>query len=249
MRKKLLYLAGGLFVLAVVAFVVVQFFLGSIVTSGFNRFAPGITQTKVVLESAALSPLSGRGTMTGLVIGNPKGWSDANLASLGKIHIDAEPFSILGDHIVINEIIIDAPEFNYETKVISSNVADLLKNIESAMGGGTASDPKAKNGQPIKFEVKKFRLTNGKVRLGVAGAAGITLPMPPISLDGLGTKEGGITPNQLAFAVMRSVTASVVTATASAAGDILKTGGAGTAEQAKKAVEGIKGLFGGGKKE
>jgi hypothetical protein len=117
------------------------------------------------------------------------------------------------------------------------------------MGGNKATpQATAKNGQPIKFEVKKFRLTNGKVRLGVAGATGMTLPMPPISLDDLGTKEGGITPDQFAFAVMKSVTSSVVSATASAAGDILKTGGAGTAEQAKKAIDGIKGLFG-GKKE
>jgi hypothetical protein len=46
---------------------------------------------------------------------------------------------------------------------------------------------------------------------------------------------------------MKSVTSSVVTATARAAGDIGKTGGAAAAEGAKRAVEGIKGLFGGKK--
>ncbi len=254
MKKKLLYIFGGLFVLALIGFVVLQFFLGSIVTSGVNRFAPSITQTKVVLGSAAISPLSGKGTLSDLQIGNPKGWSDGNLCSLGKVHLDVAPFSIFGDHIIINEITIDAPEFNYETKLISSNVADLLKNIESSIGGGKTAQATAKNGNPIKFEVKKFRLANGKVRIGAGGLAsavgvgGVTLPMPAISLDNLGTKEGGITPDQFAFAVMKNVTASVVSATASAALDIGKTGGAGAAEQAKKAVDGIKGLFG-GKKE
>ncbi|MCX6952490.1 MAG: hypothetical protein NTV51_10035, partial [Verrucomicrobia bacterium] len=86
----------------------------------------------------------------------------------------------------------------------------------------------------------------GKVRLGV-GVAAMTLPMPPIELNDLGTKEGGITPDQLVFAVMKSVTSSVVSATAQAAGQIGKTTGAATVEGAKKAVEGIKGIFGGKK--
>jgi hypothetical protein len=248
MRKKLIIIGGALFAVGLIAFVSLYFFLGSVVTAGVNRFAPQLTQTKVVLESATISPLSGRGTLKGLVVGNPKGWSDNNLCSLGQIHLDVVPFSILGDHIVINEISIEAPEFTYETKIISSNVADLLKNIESAMGGGKNAAPQAttKGGKPIKFEVKKFNLQNGKVHLGVAGA-GMTLPMPPISLTDLGTAEGGITPDQLVFAVMKSVTGSVVSATAQAAGQIGKTGGAATVESAKQAVEGIKGLFGGKK--
>jgi hypothetical protein len=246
--KKLIIIGGGLAVVALVAFVALQFFLGSVVTAGVNNFAPKLTQTKVVLNSATISPLTGSGTLSGLVVGNPKGWSDANLCSLGKVHIDVAPFSILGDHIIVNEIIIEAPEFNYETKIIASNVADLLKNIEAAMGGGKNAAPTAttKTGQPIKIAVKKFRLAKGKVRLGLAGTA-MTLPMPDIELNELGTAEGGITPDQLVFAVMKSVTTSIVSATTQAAGQIGGTTGAAAAEGAKKAVEGIKGLFGGKK--
>lgn len=246
--KKLLYIAGGLLVVALIAFVALEFFLGHIVTAGVNSFAPKLTQTKVVLDGATISPLTGSGTLRGLVVGNPAGWSDGNICSLGKIHVSIAPMSLLGDHIYINEISIEAPEFNYETKIIASNVGDLLKNIEAAMGGGKNAAPAATTtgGKPIKIAVKKFRLEGGKVRLGAAGT-GITLPMPPIELNDLGTQEGGITPDQLAFAVMKSVTSSIVSATVKAAGQIGTTGGAATVEGAKKAVEGIKGLFGGKK--
>ena len=101
-------------------------------------------------------------------------------------------------------------------------------------------------GEPIKFEVKHFRLENGWVRLGV-GPAAMKLPMLPIELRDLGTHEGGITPDQLVFAVMRSVTGSVVGATAGAAGKIGSTAGAAAAEGIKKTGEAIKGLFGGKK--
>jgi uncharacterized protein involved in outer membrane biogenesis len=166
---------------------------------------------------------------------------------LGKIHVDVKPFSILGDHIVVNEITIDQPEFVYETKLVASNIGDLLKNIEAATGG-KSGDPQAttKSGQPIKFEVRKFVLTNGRVTLGV-GPAAMTIPMPPITLENLGTSEGGITPGELAFAVMRSVTGSVVGATVQAAGKLGTTSGAAAVEGVKQAGDAIKGIFGGKK--
>jgi uncharacterized protein involved in outer membrane biogenesis len=241
--KKLLIIGGILVGLLVITFVTLSFFLGSIVKAGVNKFGPQITQTKFELQGAAISPLNGSGTLNGLVIGNPKGWSEGNLCSLGKIHVEMKPFSVLGDHIVVDTVDIDAPEFTYETKFVSSNVNDLLKNIEQAMGsGGTATQPQ-KGGKPIKFEVKKFRITNGVVRLSVPGAAAMSMPMPTVELTDLGTKEGGITPDQLAFAVMRSVTASVVAASTQALTSIGGTSGAAAVEGAKQVGDAIKGLF------
>ena len=240
--KKLLVVLGVLVVLLVVAFVASTFFLGSIVKAGVNKFGPTITQTKFELQGASISPLNGSGTLTGLVIGNPQGWSENNLCSLGKIQIDLVPRSVFGDHVVVNTVEIEAPEFNYETKVVTSNVADLLKNIETAVGSGKPEAKPQKGGQPMKFEVKKFRIVKGTVRLGV-GPAAMVLPMPDIELNDLGTKEGGITADQLAFAVMRSVTASVVQASTQALTKVGGTSGAAAAEGAKQVGEAIKGLF------
>lgn len=250
--KKLSIIVVCLLLLCVVGFFALEMFLGHAVTAGVNRVAPGITQTRVTLGGATISPLSGSGTLTDLVVGNPKGWSENNICSLGKIHVDLEPFSVLGDRIIVNKIEIDAPEFNYETKLISSNVKDLLKNIEAAVGGGKSSsgtDAKpAGESKPIKIEVKDFELKNAKVRLGV-GDKGLTLPMPDLKLTDIGTKEGGVTPDQLALAVMKEVTGNIISATAKAAGDISKTSGASAAEGVKKVGEAVKNLFGGDKKK
>lgn len=246
MKKKLTLTLGILAGIVLVVYVGLTFFLGSIVKAGVNSFGPKLTQTKVALAGANISPLTGSGTLSGLAVANPTGWSDANAFYLGKIHVDLEPFSVFGDHIVINEIIIDQPEFLYETKVIASNIKDLLKNIEEFTGQG-GEEPKTKSGQPIKFVVKKFRLTNGTARLGL-GAGAIPLPLPPISLDDIGVKEGGITPDQLADVIMRSVLSDIVSATTQAVGKVGSTTGAAAAEAAKDAAkktgEGIKKLFG-----
>ena len=235
----------GLLILLVVGYFVVAYSMGSIVKAGVNKVGPRITQSKVELAGANISPLSGSGTLTGLSVGNPPGWSDRNAFALGKVSINLEPMSVFKDTIVINEITIDQPEFLYETKIVTSNIKDLLKNIEQSVGGN--KEIGKEQGPGKKFIVKKLRLTNGKATLGV-GAAALPVPLPAISLDNLGVAEGGITASQLSAAVMKDVLASIVNATAGALGQLGGTAGntsiEKTKEAAKQAGDALKSLFG-----
>jgi hypothetical protein len=235
----------GLLILLIAGYFVAAYALGSVVKAGVNRVGPRITQSKVELAGARLSPLTGAGTLDGLAVGNPKGWSEGNAFYLGKVTIDVEPSSVFSDTIVINEIIIDQPEFLYETKFVSSNIKDLLKNIEQATGGGKEIGAE-KEGPPKKFILKKLRLTNGKATLGV-GAAALPVPLPEIALDNLGVAEGGVTGGQLAAAVMRDVLSKIVTATAGALGQLGGTAGNTSIEKTKEAAqklgEAVKDLF------
>jgi hypothetical protein len=245
MMKFLKFAALGLVVLLIGGYFVVAYALGSVVKAGVNNFGPKLTQTKVELAGANLSPLTGSGTLSGLSVDNPKGWTEGRAFYLGKVSINLEPMSVFGDHIVINELIIDQPEFAYETKIFSSNIKDLLENIEEFTGDG-GKPAATKEGKPIKFVVKKFRMTNAKATLGAAGAA-LPVPLPPLSLDNLGVAEGGITADQLATALMKNVLGNIVSGTANALGKVGATSGASavekTKEAAKKAGEAVKDLF------
>src|SRR5665213_1612590 len=130
MKAILVWVCSIVVALLVVGYISAVFFLGSIVRAAVNRLGPALTQTKLELASANLSPLSGSGTLSGLFVGNPQGWSSDKAFYLTKVHIDVVPSSIFSDHIVVNEITIDGPEFVYETKIVSSNIGDLLKNIQ-----------------------------------------------------------------------------------------------------------------------
>jgi len=245
LKKILIYGTLTLLIIAIGAYITLQFFLGSIVKSGVNRMGPDITQTKVELKAATLSPLSGIGTLTGLSVGNPAGWTAENAFYLGQVHINLEPFSVFRDHIEINEIIIEQPEFVYETKLVASNIGDLLKNIEASLGPGK-EPAKDEARKPIKLVVKKFVMRNGRVTLGI-GTAAMTMPMPAVELTNLGVAEGGLTPKQLAFAIMRSVTTGVVAASTQALTKVGGTTGAAALEGAKQVGEALKGIFGGKK--
>ena len=250
--KKLLIILGGLFALLVIGGVVATFFLGSVVTKAVNTFAPKVTGTPVTLESTSISPFTGSGTLKGLFVGNPTGWKSPKAFSVGQAHVSIAPLSLLGDHIIVNEVLIDGPEFVYETNLVRDNIKDLLANIDAftkGLTGGapaTPADPAAPAGKPIKFEVKHFRLQNVKVTVGAGGAA-LTLSLPPITLTDLGTAEGGITPDQIATKVLTNVLGSI---TGAVGESLLKGGNKGgdaAAGAAKAASEGLKKLFGGNK--
>jgi len=247
--KKLLVIAALLAGLSVIAVIAASFFLGSIVKAGITTVGPRLTGTKVELASATVSPLSGTGTLSGFLVGNPAGWQSDRAFYLGKVHLDLEPRSLLSDTIVVSEVNIDAPQFFYETKIVSSNIKELLDHIEKAIGSGQTTSPA--EGSQKKFIIRKFVLQNGQVTLG-AGTAAFTVPMPALTLTDLGVKEGGLTPEQLTAAIMRQVFGNVVNAALSAAGQIGSSSGGLTkdalTEAAKKAGEGIKNLFGGEKK-
>lgn len=236
--KRLLWGVVVVLGLCVVVLIVGSFYLGSIVKTAVNGYAPKVTQTRVTLAGASISPLNGSGTLRGLVVGNPAGWSDANLASLGRIHVSMAPKSLFGDHIVIDDIDIDAPTFDYERKFTSSNVGDLLDNVERAPGtsAGTAT---AKNGKPLRFEVRHLRVENGFVQLGAASKSA-RIPLPTVELTNIGTAQGGITPAQFATTVVRALSDQIGHAAAQAA---VNAGAAAVQQQLKGAADGMKGLL------
>lgn len=245
MKKILGGLLIVLLVLGVGLYLTLHYFLGSIAKAGVNKFGPGITQTKVELKEAQISPISGTGTLSGFTVGNPAGWSTEDAFRLGKIHLSVEPMSFFKDHIVINELVIEQPEFNYETKIVASNVGDILKNIEAS--GSQKNQPATDDGKPIKMVIKKLRLEGGKVRVGL-GPTAMALPMPPLVMSDIGVAEGGLTPAQVAYAIMANVTTNVVAATTGGMSQLGGTSGAAAVEAAKQAGEAIKGFFGGAKK-
>lgn len=238
--KILLGIIGSLIALAIVAFFVVALSLGSIVKGGVNKMGPQLTQSKVELASARISPFSGQGTLSDLVVGNPAGWQSDHAFSLGQISIDVQPRSLLADHVVVNSISIDRPEIVYETRITTSNLQDLMKNIQQAAGSQT-TDSKAKEGKQTKIEVKSFRLENAKIT-AIVGTSRTTLDMPTVVLENLGTKEGGLTPQELTVAVMKAVTAQAVQAAGRVALDkgLLEKAGV-------KAGDGLRKLLGGDK--
>ena len=104
--------------------------------------------------------------------------------------------------------------------MISSNIGQLLKQIEGASGSGKANQATGKSGQPLKFAVGHLSLTGGMLTLGVGPA------------------------DQLAVAVMRAVSVDVLKTVAQSAGKLGANVGGVAGDAVKNAASGLKGLFG-----
>lgn len=197
-------------------YISIGIFIGSAVRQGINSFGPRITQTKVELAHAKISPFSGEGDLTGLFVGNPDGWSISKAFLVDKVHIKLRPLTVIRKKVLIEEIIIDSPEFLYETKVVSSNLRELLRNIEGDKPSAKDELAGTQATLPIKFIVKKFKIINGKTKVGI-GPSAVFVPLPTIELNDLGVKEEGLSPSQLAGTLMRTALVTIAETTADAA--------------------------------
>lgn len=194
MIKKILFL---LLILATTALAVVYFFGSSIlnksVRKGVVTFGPKITQTSVQLDDVDLSVLSGDGKLSGLYVGNPEGFKSENIFALNQIDIDIDPKSILSDQIVINKIHIRKPQIVYEKTLRSSNLKELLKNIEGSSDSSDKSKPKedstAEEKPAKQVLIKELIIEDGSVFVGILGV-GTEVLLPRIEMKDLGKSDG-----------------------------------------------------------
>jgi len=245
MKKLLVFLAIAAATLLFVG-IALSFFIGSIAKQGVNKLAPKITGSPVTLESARISPWNGIGTLQGLFVGNPQGWQSDRLAYIEKLHLELDPMSLLSDTIVVENVVLEQPEFVYETKLISSNVKELLAQIEKNIGGPKPGKPAANEGSGKKFAIKRIKLKGAKVTIGI-GPAAVTVPMPDLELVDLGTRENGLNASQLALEVTKQIIPRVIEAASGALMTVGGTTGAAAIDGVKKIGEGIKDIFSGEK--
>ena len=139
--------------------------IGSGIKAGVETFGPEVTQTPIALEAVNLSAFSGSGGISGLVVGNPEGFKTPHSIKLDGFSMKLEPLSVLSDKIVINEIIIENPEFILETGVglQKSNIGKILENIEAFTGGSDGSEEDSGSSKSVQIDLLK--ITGGKVKL------------------------------------------------------------------------------------
>jgi hypothetical protein len=270
MKTKIIKLTVILVILVIATAVCLTLFLDTIVKKGVETVGPQLTRTEIKLDSVKLSLLSGKGEISGLLVGNPEGYQSPAAITLGKASLVLSPGSLLSDKIVIRSIRAEAPEITIEGGFKDNNLTKILENVQSAAGDpptkpGTKPDSKpekAEAGQ-TKLQVDEFVLTGVKLHVSLTSLGGMkmTLPLPTIELRDLGQGKDGITVAELVAKVLDGITTSSVKAVGQSAGDVgklttdvlkgvgsgatdsLKNVGTGTADGVQEAVKGIGGLF------
>ncbi len=195
--------------------------LDSLVKNAIEKYGSEMTGTAVRVESVRIELAAGKGTIRGLTIANPAGFSTAHAFTLGEITLDIDPGSVTGDPLVIDEIAIRAPQVSYEMNAqAQSNLVVINNNLSAYSGGGggggssdaTASDDAAET----RLSVVRFEFEKGQVAANTSAVGGKdgSLSLPALRMNDLGGKQG-MTGAELGKKVLSAYTTQVVKAVGS----------------------------------
>tara|TARA_R110001592_G_scaffold320639_1_gene598677 strand:+ start:27644 stop:28390 length:747 start_codon:yes stop_codon:yes gene_type:complete len=245
--KTLFKIFAGLVVIVLVVLVVVVLNLDKGIKAAVETLGPELTQSSVTLKDVELSLTSGEGSLKGLVVGNPVGFKTPNAFSLGEIFIAIDPESVTTDTIVIKSIRIVAPEITYESVKDGTNLDQLQKNVEQALGASDGASPDASEGATKKLIIKDLKVTNGKISYSNAllGDKPISLPLPAIQLTGIGESSGGASAGEVVKQILEAINKNAARAVTNSGAlkDVGNKIKGQATEKVQEKLEGLKGLL------
>ncbi|HEY9079202.1 hypothetical protein [Magnetovibrio sp.] len=189
---------------------------GKIVESVIEEQGTRATQVAVALDAVDISLTDLKAGLRGLTVANPAGFKTDRAISLGEISVKiAKDWS--PDVIVIDEVMVNAPEVTYEIGSGGSNIAAIQKNVENFMkvmsgpekaGSAAPSEPAEAGKEGPKIVINNFYFKNGKVNVSASLMQGKTLttPLPDIHLKDIGKDEGGASPAEVVNQLIAAIT-------------------------------------------
>jgi uncharacterized protein involved in outer membrane biogenesis len=231
MSRRLNIAIGAVVAAGVLLIVATDLWLGALVRTAIVEVGSRVTGTTVKLEGVHIGLLRGLVQLDGIEIGNPPGFKAPSAVRLGTVRVRLDLRSALTDTLVIDEILVEAPDITVEG-LPASNLSVIQNNVTAAVPAGSPATPATQGSK--KLLIRKLALTNGRVAASIGGQS-LRLGLPDIHLTDIGKKTGGATPDQVASSVLTAVTRSAMGAVTNQAG---QAGGA-----VSKVEEGLRKLF------
>jgi len=204
MKKILLSLVALIVVLVAASLGYLYFSLNSLVKKAVETVGPTITKTDVRLASASLSPFSGSGKLYGFLVGNPDGFKGPFALKLGSIAVSVDKQTLLKEPIVVNSVVINAPEVMLIGTLGGTNLQKLTKNIQSS-GSSSSKEEKSAPSSSKKFVVKEVVISGAKLHLAASALdqkVSQTIPLPDIHLQNIGTAGKGVSARDVALQII-----------------------------------------------
>jgi len=181
--------------------------IDAVVKRAITLYGSEMTQALVSVDAVRLRSSDGAGTIRGLTVGNPAGFTTPYALKVGLIDVAVELRTLAEPVIVVKRIVIESPDVIYEKGATQTNFEAIQKNIVSALGTRSAGGT-GRAGAPVrKLIVDELIIRNARARAAAPLLAGKTISatLPDIVLHHVGRAEGGITPAQLGEVVARTL--------------------------------------------
>lgn len=212
MSRKLV-LVGLVVVVAIAA--AVYYFLASvdeIVARAIESNGSAVTGTTVSVSGVSISLRDAKGSIRGLRIGNPRGFS-GDAVSFRHITIGIDPASLVArEPIVLTEVRVADPSVNLVLDSSGrSNLQALQANIKGSDGSGQASS----SGPPVRIGIRRFEVAGTKLSADVSAVGGKNYEtnLSPVNRSNIGGSAGA-SPAEIAKVIVGAFVEATVAAVA-----------------------------------
>lgn len=129
--KPVFQVLFAVIVIVALGALILSFSLDGIVKSNIESTTSEMLDTSVEVNDVSISILDGTGTIDGITIQNPEGFSDNPAIKLQQIQMDVDLYSLLSDTIVVKELRIQKPELFVEQKADGNNLNALNQKLQT----------------------------------------------------------------------------------------------------------------------
>lgn len=126
----------AIIVIFAIGALVLSFSLDGIVKSNLESTTSEMLDTPVEVDDVNISILDGSGTIDGITIHNPEGFSNNPAVRLQQINIKIDLSTFLSDTIVVNSIEITQPNLFFEQKMEGNNFNALTGKLDDTESTG-----------------------------------------------------------------------------------------------------------------
>lgn len=123
------FLFGAIIISTVIA-LIFSFSIDEMVESGLENTASKALNTSVDVHEVSLSLIDGSGTISGITIHNPEGFSDNPALKLQQISIKVKITSLFSDTVMVDHVQVETPELYFEQQSDENNFDALTKNTD-----------------------------------------------------------------------------------------------------------------------
>lgn len=202
MNKLLLGLIAAI-LLTVAAGVYMWNNLDGLLQTVIQNHGSKVLTTKIQVADIRTDRQRGRGSIAGIEVANPPGFSETNIIQLGKItfRVNTEKTSITP--IVLNEVVIRGADAVYEINDAGISNADTLKRQIHAQ-----RYQKSENRSPLKFIIRKLVVETSMARLRTpaTGKESKRIRLPKIMMHDVGNSDAGVSAGE----IMRQLTVRIL---------------------------------------
>ena len=157
------------------------------------------TKTNVTVSNVNIELTSGKGAIEGFTIANPTGFKEPQAFSLGGIELKVDTSTVTKNPVVIDEILVKAPEIVFEVnKEGKANMGVLKENLIGP--GTTETKPQSDGSASTRLIIRKFVVEAGKMtaRIAALGDKPLEAKLDRFVLTDIGDDSKGASPKEVA---------------------------------------------------